>query len=237
MLRPFLLLLCLATVAHATMMGNAKLDIDFTNEKDAAAKVEWPDKEHFTVAPAGLGWDGGASSSRDFHFITQPVAIGWSWRPTSGATLEVKMTPAPEPIKLDNGQIFTPFPGMLFVRYSPDLKNWSSWQEVSMDYKLLQEKHELSFQTQLGVPNLERKEYVELLQKYMRMDVPWGSDENAAVKWILTNDPAFFQRHIPFIGYIQFLYENTLYGNQHLKASKRKSATTLGEGNDSQRQL
>jgi hypothetical protein len=76
------------------------------------------------------------------------------------------------------------------------------------------------FAGQIGIPQKERKSYQDLLEQYHRMDVQWTSDEEAAVKWILTKDPNFFSRQIPFIGYLQFLFETTLNGGQRIEKIK-----------------
>ncbi len=59
-------------------------------------------------------------------------------------------------------------------------------------------------------------EYRQQLGKYAELDVPWKSDEEAAVRWIVENDPGFFERQIPFIGYIEFLYEGSFHGGQRI---------------------
>jgi len=170
------------------------------------------------LSPSGLGWEGESNAFRDFHFITNSIAVGLAWRPTCSVSIAAKIAPVPQSFKLPNGETGVQMPGMLFARYSPDQKNWSTWQAVPLDPTFLKEKKELLFRVQLLVPDLERSEYGKLLEQYSTMNVPWGSDENAAVKWILVNDPDFFKRHIPFIGYIQFLYENSLSGTQRLQS-------------------
>ena len=50
------------------------------------------------------------------------------------------------------------------------------------------------------------------------MDVPWRNDEEAAVKWILEKQPDFFEKQIPFIGYVEFMHEAPLYGGQRIRS-------------------
>ena len=54
------------------------------------------------------------------------------------------------------------------------------------------------------------------MRQYSTLDVPWKSDEEAAVQWILKSQPDFFAQHQPFIGYVQFLYEASLAGGQRI---------------------
>jgi hypothetical protein len=50
--------------------------------------------------------------------------------------------------------------------------------------------------------------------------VPWTSDEEAAVKWILRRDPSFFSKSLPFIGYLQVLFETQVNGGRRLEHVK-----------------
>jgi hypothetical protein len=56
-----------------------------------------------------------------------------------------------------------------------------------------------------------------LLSEYSRLDVPWKSDEEAAVRWILERRPDFFSTDLPFIGYIEFLFEGSIHGGQRIR--------------------
>jgi hypothetical protein len=49
------------------------------------------------------------------------------------------------------------------------------------------------------------------------MDVPWRSDEEAAVRWILQKQPDFFEKNLPFVGYVQFRMEGSMPGSQRIK--------------------
>lgn len=109
--------------------------------------------------------------------------------------------------------------GQLFVRYGPDCQKWTPWQALQADEDLLRKKGELIFKGLVEIPNRDREAYEKLLLEYMRKDdVPWGSDEDAAVRWILAKEPDFFERAIPFMGYVQFLFENRFGGHRHIKA-------------------
>ena len=60
------------------------------------------------------------------------------------------------------------------------------------------------------------------------MRLPWKSDEEALVKWILKKDPEFFSHSIPFIGYLQFLYETSL--SKGLRITKFYAIANFGVG-------
>lgn len=59
----------------------------------------------------------------------------------------------------------------------------------------------------VGVTSTDRAAYHKHLSEYFRLDVPWTSDEEATAKWILEKAPDFFEKHLPFVGWLQFRYE------------------------------
>lgn len=213
-------MLMLATSATAAILDFKSLSIDFCCFKDATAKATWATPEHLQVTADGLGWDGEVNSLRDGWIQTKPQALGLSWRPASAVSVRVQMEPAPQEFALPNGQRSRPDAGDVYVRYSPDTKHWSSWQVLQRsEAQSTQEKESGGrfFGGQIRVPYAEMTEYRDLVQKYSRMDVPWVSDEEAAVRWILKEQPDFFERHLPFIGYVEFLYEGGFYGGQRIR--------------------
>ena len=132
-----------------------------------------------------------------------------------------------EEITLGNGQVTTPYQGDVYVRYSPDTMHWSTWQVLGpgdQQTSILIQNPGWHFSGTVRVPYSAREEYDTFLGKYATLDVPWRSDEEAAVQWIVENDPDFFEREIPFIGYIEFLYEGSFHGGQRI-ASFRAEIT------------
>lgn len=210
-----------AAHSDAAILDFRRLQIDFTNAADAKNRATWSEPEKLTVSKDGLGWDGEATSSRDGWIQTTPLAVGYSWRAPYGVSVRVAIQPRPVEAVLNNGRKWTPYGGNVFVRYSPDLKHWSSWQVLqSAQPQSTTEKTAPGrlFDGKIQVPNIERNGYCELLREYSRLDVPWKSDEEAAVRWVLKRRPDFFSRHLPFIGYIQFRFESSFHGGQRIKS-------------------
>ena len=206
---------------QAAILDFKRLDIDFTNKADASAKATWSEPELLNFTEEGLGWDGDAASLRDGWIQTEPLAIGLSWRPAVGANIRVSIHPKPAEFTLANGQKSTPYPGDVFVRHSPDRKHWSSWQVLQrVDGQPTADNQEPGrwFSGTIQTPHVEREEYNRRVREYSRLDVPWTSDEEAAVKWLLGQEPDFFARHLPFAGYVQFRYEGGFYGGQRIKS-------------------
>jgi len=212
----------LASAASASILDFKALEIDFTDIIDAAAKSDWSEPDMITVTNDGLGWDGEPASSRDGWIRTAPMALGLSWRAPMMISVRVTIQPEPEEFTLNDGQTWTPYQGDVYIRYSTDASNWSTWQVLEHPEPQSTEIQEPGrhFSGTVQVPYSEMQEYRALLEEYAQLDVPWKSDEDAAARWIVENDPDFFGRQIPFIGYIEFLYEGSLHGGQRITSFK-----------------
>jgi hypothetical protein len=118
-------------------------------------------------------------------------------------------------VALPNGETLAPSLGRAYVRYGPDTQHWSSWQALT---RLEPASGELNdrFKGTVAVLEKDQEPYSVLVGEYSRRDVPWPSDEDAAVRWIVARDPEFFSRNIPFMGYVQVLLETTLHGGQRI---------------------
>jgi hypothetical protein len=199
--------------ATAGILGMQQLKLDFTRP-EVAKRVTWTKAARLKLGPRGLLFDAPGPEALDLTLQTiEPFATGLSWRPAGSVSIRATLVPAPAPIRLDNGQSYTPAPGQLFVRYSPDAKHWSTWQPLASTT----EAKGVRFTGQLVVPRQASAEYHALVARYMKLDVPWRSDEEACVRWILRSQPGFFAKHQPFIGYLQLLYEASLAGGQRLE--------------------
>jgi hypothetical protein len=211
-----IVLLIGASTADAFMDSSKEFVLDFGDPKGAKEKANWNDPNRFNVTEQGFGWDGPRNAHRDLTIqSTQRVAVGWSWRPVCSVWIRAEIEPAGE-FKFRGSSITWPA-GQLFARYSPDGMNWSSWNHLNMEKPKDRKKPKQAYRGTLRIPYKEQKAYRKLLREYSRMDVPWGSDEEAAVKWILRKEPRFFQKSLPFVGYVQFLFEASLRGEQRIK--------------------
>jgi hypothetical protein len=215
-----LLMVFAVATGHGSINGIQQMKIDFTNAADANSQATWSDPQKITVSKDGLGWDGEAASMWEGSFHTKPLPLGLSWRPAYSISVRVQILPPAREITLNSGQRSIPPDGELYIRYSPDLEHWSSWQVLQHANPQSPDAKQPAriYRGTIAVPKLERKEYDSLLSEYSRLDVPWKSDEEAAVHWILGRDPDFFSRHIPFIGYVEFAYEGEFFGGQRIQS-------------------
>jgi hypothetical protein len=196
-------------------MGSTRYTIDFSKPEEAAKKARWSDPQLIETTTDGLGWEGEGKSKRDMWIESEPIAVGLWWRPTHSVSIQATLDPPGRYTFTRNSVAFPS--GSLFVRYSPDARNWSSWQVLNRPTPKDRTDPKQQYVGRLGVPRRDMERYNDYLRQYMALDVPWKSDEEATVKWILEQEPDFFEKSLPFIGYVQFLYEASLPGGQRLK--------------------
>jgi hypothetical protein len=208
-----LILLFFCPFAKATILNLGDgLKVDFTVERAAITNVVWAGLG-LNVTTNGLGWDGERNDIHNFWVQSIPVAIGTAWRPAESCNVRMKMNFADsnDQFRFDNPykeQQSTHAASCIqfYVRYSPDKLHWSTWQALDAQLQGL-----------IDVPDVARVEYNNLLGDYAKQNVPWSSDEEAAAKWILQGQPDFFEKHIPFVGYVQFRGEGWIAGGQRIK--------------------
>jgi hypothetical protein len=199
------------------MLTTTRFALDFTKPNELAKKAAWrsPSK-NVMLTENGLILDAGENASADVWIqTTEPIAVGWSWRPVQYVNIRAQVDP---PGKFTFRKNHVTYPrGALYARYSPDALHWSDWQYIKVEEPKDQNDPKQTYSGSLRIPNRQRKRYQQLLREYCTLDVPWASDEEAAVKWILESDPHFFEKPAPFIGYVQFLYEISLRGERPIK--------------------
>jgi hypothetical protein len=220
----------LAWACCGDIISNTRLQIDLGNAQDAQAKAIWgAEPNRLSISEQGLGWSGDSDASLDGWLETKPLAVGTSWRPTPSLGITVEIQPGPSLVRSANGQVFTPNSGSVFVRHSPDLRNWSSWQVLRWEAKPQDPNVQGGriFHGPIYVPQRDRSEYYRWLAEYAKTDVRWTDDEDAAVRWIVSREPDFLRRHFPFIGYVQFLYEASFHGGQRVKSFKANIVWTI----------
>ncbi|HUW57823.1 MAG TPA: hypothetical protein VMZ92_14375 [Planctomycetota bacterium] len=212
-----LLLAGAAREAPGSMHAARRFVLDFTKPETVKKQAVWSPVDRLDMTDAGLGWDGAANASYDAWIqTTEPIGIGWSWRPVQNARVSAEIIPAGE--FTFTGEHGVAFPsGTLYVRHSPDTKHWSGWQVLEFETPRDKENPKQRYHGDLRIPYRERGAYGGLVRHYGTMDVPWKSDEEAAVRWIVKNDPKFFEKHTPFIGYLQFLLEISLRGSRRIQ--------------------
>jgi hypothetical protein len=104
--------------ALAEIKSSTGFTLDLSKPQEAAKKAEWSDPDKIKVTGEGLGWGGREDKgSRDVWLLTVPIGIGYSWRPTSIASIKATVE--------GDG-----FDRLLYARYSADGKCWTTRQQI-----------------------------------------------------------------------------------------------------------
>ncbi len=206
----------LTAVATAGIMGGHQQVIDFTLPEQAAKLCTWSDPEHLGCTKDGFGWDGDKRTSRDGWIETKPLAIGTGWRPTHNAGVRIKIQtnyPAIVSTGPHSKAFYTP---RVYVRYSADRVHWSDWQPTDLNEDP-RAPGTVLYTTRVGVPRRTSQAYHAKLQEWSRRDdIAWASDEDEFCRWLVKQDPDYFAKVRPFVGYVQFLLETSFKGSQRL---------------------
>jgi hypothetical protein len=147
---------------------------------------------------------------------SQPMPAGISWRP-----------PTFERIKVEVGSGVEAFTYLhTYVRYSCDRVHWSTW------YNLRPVKTEepvaTSYEGDLSLPRSAYAPYYAKMAEWWKTNPEWTSDEHELCVWITRQDPEFFARQFPFIGYIQVRLEGEARGLQLKSLSVNIDAAVSG---------
>lgn len=216
-----------ASPARAVIRGEESVTVDFTKEEEAERKADWPEDLH--VTSKGLAW----TSERVWlpwathWFRTEPLALGLAWRPTTAAQIQAVLKMAPDGEVADEKPIAKNREDGLYVRYSADAKTWSSWQAMSRDAQVGEKHSGMGFACELRVPQEARQRYEAVLLQYTRSRMQGSSNEEAAVRWMVEKEPKIFEETIPFIGYVQFLFEGDMANNRRVTEFWAKGAYAL----------
>jgi len=232
-LRSHAVVLCLlaATSAESELLHSRDLTFDFTQSPSTGKQVTWNDPEVFRCTEKGLAWNGPSSKKRAIRIeTTEPIAVGWSWRTIEELSIRIDVVP---PMAFDFvGTSKLEPESKLLARYSPDRKNWSDWSEFELSEKKLSHLESPSHIGRLEIPDKDSIRYKQYLQAYQNLDVPWRNDEEAAVSWILQQDKTFFEKQIPFIGYVQFAVTTLLPGSTPIESINLYMFYTAGGFHD-----
>jgi hypothetical protein len=205
--------------AFCVMDASREIVLDLTNLAEAQKQARWADPERIDINKKGMGWDGPSNAYRDFWIeTTDDIAVGWSWRPVQSVTIKAEVEMSEMSGSSETTKLF--YSGQLFARFSCEGLHWSTWQLLQSERSKTKDRSKEIYTGRLSVPNRNRRPYYDLLRKYSKLDVPWKSDEEAAVRWILQKDPGYFEKHTPFVGYVQFLFEISLPGGKRIKSLK-----------------
>jgi len=216
------LLLAGPAIAGAQIIMGEEIKFDFTKPETLKERLDYSDHDKLALSEKGLGWEAkeGQILSSAWFQTTAPIPLGYAWTPTAGVTIHAHLD-------VDFPYIGANSLGVLYVRYSPDTKNWSAWQALEGDRRPDKSRLTHDYSGAVIIPQRDRTPYYALLQEFYKLHPESAGDEEDAVRWIVKNDPHYFEKTLPFVGYIQFLFESPLHGGEHLKSMHNLVIWTL----------
>jgi hypothetical protein len=188
--------------ARATIVDAVKIDLDFPPAA-GAPRASW--STACTVGPAGLRYAGETGPDGLHGWIESArVPIGLAWRPPTSLRLALAVT----------GTAAPDAPIQAFVRYGADGARWSPWialPEARLDdygaRPLGLDAPLRTWKGDIAIAEVDRKPYDDLMDEWRKTGPDWVCDEDALCRWIARERPGFFDRAIPFIGYIEIRLE------------------------------
>lgn len=208
---------------EASIIDIRELKIDLTNT-NALSRCEWSPADKYSITSGGLGWDGAPDGNELGYgsILTKPFSLAYFWRPTTSVSIKVEMRPGPR-MRTEPDAHYWEDAGQMFARYSPDLVHWSSWQALqraSLSNRI--------FTGQIAIPSRERAAYEKLRVEYETRNSSQGSNEEKVVRWITKNNPGFFANHLPFVGYVQLLFEGEFVAGNRFKQLDASFSFSVG---------
>jgi hypothetical protein len=219
-------LIASADAALGSVIDERTIEIDLT-DTNAASQCEWVPADRYAITKKGLGWEGdpGGQQANGGEILTHPVGVGYWHRPTTSVHIRAELSPGPQKLTDNDGHSYYADPGHMYARHSPDRQHWSSWQALTSGSRTNR-----VYEGELAIPGRERYSLYERLRlEYaQRDDAPWPDDEEAAVRWIVSWNPEFFATNLPFIGYVQLLFEGRFPPGRRLKTFKAELSWSMG---------
>jgi hypothetical protein len=184
-----------------------------------------------TKVPDGVTWSpsvsltaGGLSSQKlppnmaaEVWLQSQPISAGMSWRPPTSATIRLDVEAGAEDFTYLHA----------YFRYSCDRVHWSTWYNLPP----LKAQNGIAgsvYEGSLSIPRMAQEAYYAKMQEWWKTNPPWSSDEHELCAWIASQDPDFFSREFPFIGYVQVRIEGETRGVELKSLSIRVSSAVSG---------
>jgi hypothetical protein len=184
-----------------------------------------------TKVPDGVTWSPSVSLTDDGLFSeklppnratevwvqSQPISAGMSWRPPTSATIRLDVEAGAEAFTYLHA----------YFRYSCDRVHWSTWYNLP-PLKPQTASAESVYEGSLSIPRMAQGAYYAKMQEWWKTNPPWSSDEHELCVWIASQDPDFFSRELPFIGYLQVRIEGETRGVQIKSLSIKVSSAVSG---------
>jgi hypothetical protein len=148
---------------------------------------------------------------------SQPISAGMSWRPPTSVTVRLEVEAGAEDFTYLNA----------YFRYGCDRVHWSTWYNLR-SLKPQDGIAAFAFESDLATPRMAQSAYHAKMKEWWNTNPPWSSDEHELSVWIANQDPDFFSREFPFIGYVQVRIEGETRGLQLKSLSVKVNSAVSG---------
>ncbi|MEP6900413.1 MAG: hypothetical protein ABJA66_01610 [Actinomycetota bacterium] len=196
---------------QAEILEAGEEKIDFSPGK-IQKNVTWSDS--FSLQETGLETKQLPKNQvRDVWLQTHSFPIGLSWRPPNSANFTVSLDGSID--EVDSTYRLEP---QIFIRYSCDKVNWSTWYIFSKSDKKTDKGLNI-YENKIWLPTSVSEKYQNLMRDWWKTNPLWSSDENEFCEWLVKKEPDFFAKELPFIGYVQLRMEKMAVNpSQNLKS-------------------
>lgn len=216
-LRFLVLLICLCFTAasvRAQFFSNDTTKIQFAPAQ-VQDGVTWSD--NFSLSDTGLlAAKLPPNMSASVWVQSQPIPAGRSWRPPTSASIVLTVEAGEKDFTYRHA----------YFRYSCDRVHWSTWYNLTV--KGQSGVDASVYEGHLDIPRTAMEAYQKKQFEWVKSNPVWLSDEHELCVWIVRQDPEFFAREFPFIGYVQVRVEGETRGAQIKSLSINISSAVSG---------
>jgi hypothetical protein len=142
-----------------------------------------------------------ANQSRDVWIQTHAFPIGMSWRPPTSTSFKIYFDGS-----VSETDPSFPIEPRIYIRYSCDKTNWSTWYNTNTKDKKTEEGLKI-YEVSISLPQAAVEKYNKLKLEWWKTKPAWSSDEHEFCEWLIKKFPDFFAKEFPFIGYVQIRLE------------------------------
>ena len=224
-----------SSLLHSGGISLGRTKIEFTPNSKTLASVTIENIDKLNITNKGLGWDSNSSRTQQISLQSKAIASPTIHQPEIQASVSInvisdKRDPSIKKMDIYNASAS----GTFFVRYSANKNHWSSWIALTQNepkaYPFDDHNHHYSqFSTTLAIPEVDRSNYLAHFAVFKKQDdVNWTNDELALAYWITQKEPDFFNKNIPYIGWIQFRYEGHIQGSKRIKTINLLTGFSVG---------
>lgn len=197
--------------AHAQIFSGDREQIIFAPDK-ISKEISW--SPGFSLKESGLETKIlPINQSQDVWLQTHAFPVGVSWRPPTSVNFKIYFNGSIT--KLDS---MFPIEPQIYVRYSCDKVNWSTWYKANTKDKKTEEGLKI-YESSILLPQAAIEKYNKLKIEWWKTSPAWSSDEHEFCEWLFQKEPDFFAKEFPFLGYVQVRLEKfSVNTSQNIKS-------------------